>query len=1044
MTTPFFLGGCFQTAPSSPVYIKRNVTQMKDYQNPSQYIAPYTLAEFREAPDCSIFNEGSPAYFVCGDGLNGNLYCGPATSDLVRECQPGSSSFDVGTLWNCYATTSLTQSSNACTPHLGFKNVYAKKIWQGRKAYNSSELGMPDTWDWCCSCGAETYKANPDNTKYLKLSASSNIEVNTKVYTVTHTDGGTCDDCPDLPPIYNDCSSITLVSDNTIIANAANIVEVSKFSGNIAVETADSSSTGCYSGTEEDIALCNAYYAMTAFGLLTKADGNVSAILSKWCQTITLYANAGMVPDVVTGAGDSWHVEYHTTKYYQDHCGNPFSEVKILVEMDINTSAGTLSIKKYGEDNNCRESCTCDDCIADWILLHDESYSYGTTDFTYILDVTGEGSWSLDQDYHEDVAGSLSVPYTGDSVKEDVKHLLTYWKLGDDNQLPWRTDERITNGPLMSYDEIQSAPIITTTGSNSNTGEMLGLPAPEGIDKVWIFNRKNYCICDSLVNPGCLSYYVKDYGCWSDSIYTPRATQILSDWEESNVPQGAFLLMNKMWSTPSTCNSSPAAEIYDDIVYACKYAELIFPKKSFNWARPCGEDRFTPKIGSERCISSFTDNVLTLESLGSPTDIITNDYVFVCGTSALDGLWKATKNNDYEIELQEPRLISSSLLPSSPIADCGTGVIVKLRWNLQPAICGTLEITEANNSNPVTCSLNEASYLVNTDQVFITNAKGLTDINGVWTVKVIDNKTVSLVGCNGENKPAYSGSGLMRSPFAADPIWNTNDPKRNYSTVTWQTNYRDIGELSRIELRNDYIITENLCDGSGMCSPMSVPSGLNLDTDVLCQTHIAKFSACGPAVGIFTPTVDMVSESFGDRVINHGFGNPPLDTQYGTLWQGMIRQSMADPLYQAEICPCETIIDENTMIESKECNCQMVEDNGTCQADQSGDEDLGIPCIKYYPATPQVEAVCNVPIGAPSLPSDAYLFCENNSCSPPTFDANEVFDLGVGCDKRTSIPYVTPWTDYLNKYSCVCADGRFADDYRIKENISCNSVVPAP
>ena len=95
---------------------------------------------------------------------------------------------------------------------------------------------------------------------------------------------------------------------------------------------------------------------------------------------------------------------------------------------------------------------------------------------------------------------------------------------------------------------------------------------------------------------------------------------------------------------------------------------------------------------------------------------------------------------------------------------------------------------------------------------------------------------------------------------------------------------------------------------------------------------------------------------------------------------------------------------------------------------------------RYYAQRPWVEARASLPTGAPALPTG----CEINPLSlsdlaettPPAGvvlvppGALGWLDEGGGADPLQPVPAVMPWGIYLRELACVCANGRFAADYR--------------
>src|SRR5581483_6326757 len=186
-----FLGPCTQHWRSSSAHIPRweNVTKVQTYfPSGSPWIDPFQRPEANTAPDCSEYNRSgcpdNPCY-DCGNGINGNPYCGPGDPSQIQPCASESYS---GNLFNCYDQTTGSVDLSSCEK-LGFKNVIANHKWRGRKSFTSREWDIADDFVSCCGgCGYHGYDSTPDTTKYLSVSASATVTVVTNNF---HCDGTT-------------------------------------------------------------------------------------------------------------------------------------------------------------------------------------------------------------------------------------------------------------------------------------------------------------------------------------------------------------------------------------------------------------------------------------------------------------------------------------------------------------------------------------------------------------------------------------------------------------------------------------------------------------------------------------------------------------------------------------------------------------------------------------------------------------------------------------------------------------------------------------
>jgi len=160
------------------------------------------------------------------------------------------------------------------------------------------------------------------------------------------------------------------------------------------------------------------------------------------------------------------------------------------------------------------------------------------------------------------------------------------------------------------------------------------------------------------------------------------------------------------------------------------------------------------------------------------------------------------------------------------------------------------------------------------------------------------------------------------------------------------------------------------------------------------------------------------------------------------MWNGIVQQYDTDYLWQKPPCVCT---EKDYAGEEEEpdihwtCNCQWLEDNGLCIADQEGDPDLAIPCIKYFPMRPQVEPRCSEPELAPIF-VEHLMGCATdftNGC-PDKPICNPPVNTGyLNYNTFTPTTYLLPYSSiYLAKQACICANGRWAEEYE-KQRISC-------
>ena len=121
----------------------RNVTRVKNLIVDTPWTEAYDRPEVTYAPDCSDYYE-----YVCGDGINGNYYCGnPSITDFETPLDTITQSISVGLLKNNFVLSTESIALQDSCNYVGFKNVAAKKIWHGKLPFTSKTYGAPDTID---------------------------------------------------------------------------------------------------------------------------------------------------------------------------------------------------------------------------------------------------------------------------------------------------------------------------------------------------------------------------------------------------------------------------------------------------------------------------------------------------------------------------------------------------------------------------------------------------------------------------------------------------------------------------------------------------------------------------------------------------------------------------------------------------------------------------------------------------------------------------------------------------------------------------------
>lgn len=755
--------------------------------------------------------------------------------------------------------------------------------------------------------------------------------------------------------------------------------------------------------------------------LVAAGEWDISTVLNTYCAVA---GGANTPASVVGSATTGWTLTYTQS----------FGISSIV---SINLQTHTAQIKSYG---NTADS---------------PDFIYGQTGQTDIV----IGDWSIDFDQWSEISGAspinrsysethidvtLSNGYTSTQCREDLYDLLALFDLGDDNALPWRSTEgNLTYGDLVERYEDKNASLTFGCGYVTDPkydGSVNGGPLPLGMTTFWNPEFETWEIQTSGI---CQTKNVKHYGGYMPS------KNYTNNWYATQLPSCAFIGSNFLWTTPSTCIGSETY-LVNDILYAAKTAEILIEKPSIDFFRPAGLDRLQLS-GSHCCVVTASSGVVTLEPLGPPTVLATNDVAWICGVEGnkVDGMWRVTRLGDRSVRL-DTRMATASYFPTQSVTNCGSGMIGKLKWHGMPGINGRVDITEidATNGTFVTCSLREPTYLIVGDIIRVSGSKTFALDNSAWTVtNTIDNQHVVLNAASaGRSSSLYDGHAQMYSNNAPHWKWSDNLPKNEYVIKHFDVEYRSILEYVRlVSAYSTSLVTydcQSYFNSASLffCNNVPVPTlprlaqtnyGIQQEIRSLeIDTHCLDFNACKPSVVYFSPNDEpLLTAKYNCR--NHwNAGNFLIDPKYPQLWEGVMNQYMADPFWQAPPCPC-SYDDEELYYD---CWCDWQEDvTGFCAANT---ED---PCVKYYALRPMVETRHDIPHGAPSFIQNK-LGCKTTatpSVDKPAcnwVDNQAHFDYDGFTPELHQIPY---HIDYLARQVCVCANGQFAQDYR-NQRISCD------
>ena len=885
---------------------------------------------------------------------------------------------------NCYRAASaapLTVDYLSCKKQ-GFKNVQAKKSWHGMFAFNShdpvgrADFGEPtftqnySVGDPCgmivtsgspgCGCGPfEVEQTGADNTKYLTASGTATIKIGS-----SNLDAGDGGATPPDPSTYTtDIATFGLTVDRT-----TGIVTKDNCS-------LSGSNPGQY-GSADALAAWASATADTALGLLGQAMDDNSGIDSAWQVT----GSNGCTTWNMT----EWCTWYHQTGGTDD---DPVMSCDIKARNIINctiSAGGSHFDSVYG---GVTEEGTWDpalgrmsfDCSATQINYHVNAHSD--------CDIGGVPiGW-----FSVDVQINLTNQYLGTDAVSHVYGLLSYWDMADDKLYPWRPFFNITDGgysvdgfltvaPLVCYNEVPypvrpidyieslfqgddgyghraCTPDWVDPNAAYYNSDVLGAPLPAGYESYYDYRHVTWRCC--LGDNDNQNWYVYSYGAWagkngagdrSDAVVPPNATQWTNNYDASFLWPGAWVAYGMMYGS----QSGPAS----NQIWAQKWAETKVPTSSYNFARPCGSDRYTPDADTVQCCTKTSDSPLEVTLAGridTSHPIVTGDFVNVVGVAGASGIWQctvipATLPSTQDI-LRLDTQIAANAIPfyiTDVPGDTGSGYVGKICWTaldgatkiLVPAICGRVAITGLTNDYPAVITLsttsNEANYLNPGDKIYVDSCVGNIAANGgTWTLLAQVSTTeqdvikFTLQGCNATTSGMYAGGGYAyRYDYPFRPYYfDDSTPKGDFLIASWNYDFRGVGERNR-NIAQYATYQYYATNGPGWspapncgCWVGGTPSAddtwnkgqaaWGMPPEVSSYTTTAGcggWKVCGPDVISFSPnTTDVYPKDIFAHSQHSDMGSFQPDERYGSLWQGAVFQQLDDPLWQSPAGPCKAV-----------------------------------------------------------------------------------------------------------------------------------------
>lgn len=390
------------------------------------------------------------------------------------------------------------------------------------------------------------------------------------------------------------------------------------------------------------------------------------------------------------------------------------------------------------------------------------------------------------------------------------------------------------------------------------------------------------------------------YGAWSgqnivgyetlDGIADTRWTQWTNNFDACYLPKGAYIIV------PAGAGS----------IMFQKFQEIKEPIQSYNFARPCGKDRFKPDMDSGSCVESYG---YIHPDISTGTDLTTKisagDYIYIDSGSKKRVSQVSAVYSDHITEgfviYDDQSLWWDTNTPYEWVG--------KLRWFpnkfRNTGVCGVKQVYVSSLDNtsghPVTASYygngtteDLFHYLINGDIIYLYSSLTNTIPSGYYTASRVDAYKFALQGTN----------------------WLTSDT--SYFTTFCQSSSLGIN-ASTLEYYNDkqskgdiVFVTAEPCGVSTPNSGCNCVSfgedGLNIlgrySSSISGSSYglnwygrCVKYQSCGSSFGC-SPNADYLN-----GCVTNSFRSMFAVSYCGSQWSCQGVQHVVDPLFQsASVC----------------------------------------------------------------------------------------------------------------------------------------------
>ena len=486
------------------------------------------------------------------------------------------------------------------------------------------------------------------------------------------------------------------------------------------------------------------------------------------------------------------------------------------------------------------------------------------------------------------------------------------------NQIPWQDPN--------AYYWIASttSSLASASGSAHFDGTIIGKPLIEGyigtsslasaIGYGWFDfygTQINYCPLPtgySCTGPNYIQWTYSNGGTLAD--LSVNCSGLTGPQLSTFLPQTTTHAVNNYQAHYLCRGASRSANIVDSGIWAVKWAETRMPVPHYNSFRPCASDRVLINETTAQC---FTTSSMVMA--GNITGLTTGSNVLLaqCPQAGIYSGCSQTSAGAGNYLLHTGSLVSA--LPSDYSHGLSSyypnGFAGIVRFPSAWAICGQAPLsTQATGSNTLISFLSPQTNLRTGDYVDLYSNTALT---------VASHSVYRSTDTNFVISSSYSGA-ITASLYAQ----STGSP-----TSSWQDTSQ------KYEFRYGQWFTSNR-------SPIYNSTGA-------CTQSCLTYTPCSEQVVYISPN----GENSGNSQ-TFWFTDTFQADSYGCIEQLNCEFWMQDPLYQNPFTPSCFV-----------GNLSVSQDNGTCPNDFN--DGLG-DFTAYIPYPPQVEAVCALPSGSPSLP----------------------------------------------------------------------------